>query len=71
MDLADQAQELEQRLQAAQAQAALGRRLATLRRRDRGPEHCRDCGEEIEEARRRVEPGAWRCIECQRASEGG
>jgi phage/conjugal plasmid C-4 type zinc finger TraR family protein len=27
--------------------------------------HCKDCGEEIPEARRRVVPGVKFCIECQ------
>ncbi len=27
--------------------------------------HCRECGEEIPEARRRVLPGVRTCVECQ------
>ncbi|HTC12043.1 MAG TPA: DksA/TraR family C4-type zinc finger protein [Acetobacteraceae bacterium] len=30
-----------------------------------GPTHCRECGDEIPEARRRVLTGVRTCVECQ------
>jgi phage/conjugal plasmid C-4 type zinc finger TraR family protein len=30
-----------------------------------GAEECRDCGEEIDEARRKAMPSAVRCVRCQ------
>lgn len=32
-----------------------------------GEIHCRECGEEIPEARRRALPGARTCVDCQSA----
>lgn len=32
-----------------------------------GDSHCRECGEDIPEARRRALPGARTCIDCQAA----
>ena len=32
--------------------------------------HCRDCGDEIPEARRRAVPGVRRCIACQSELDG-
>jgi len=34
-----------------------------------GESHCKDCGEEIPEARRRVLPGARTCVACQAAED--
>lgn len=35
-----------------------------------GKRDCVDCGEQIEPERRAANPSAFRCIECQRISEG-
>lgn len=34
-----------------------------------GETHCRECGEEIPEARRRALPGATTCVACQSARD--
>jgi phage/conjugal plasmid C-4 type zinc finger TraR family protein len=62
----DQAQQREE----ADRQDALDRVLADRRRMDaKGAVDCIDCGDEIPKARRRVVPGARRCVQCQSAHE--
>lgn len=62
-DLADLAQELEERERAE----AIARRT----RLDRmGSSICHNCGDEIPEERRRAVPGATKCIWCQAEAEG-
>ena len=34
-------------------------------------EVCRDCGDDIPEARRKAVPGVTRCVECQSGEENG
>ena len=36
----------------------------------KGETHCRDCGDEIPEARRRAVAGVRRCVACQSALDG-
>lgn len=63
MDDIDRAQELEEQ-QRAQSLAAHRRSAA-----DRGTLWCIDCDEVIPWQRRRAQPGATRCIDCQTRHE--
>lgn len=60
MDNADKASELEEISRAAALAAAQQRGGTTT-----GSTYCIDCGDEIPAARRRANPYAQRCIECQ------
>lgn len=64
----DRAQALEQR----QRDQAIGAALAHARGRSAGPSltHCKDCDEEIPEARRAL-GGMTRCVSCQSDLEKG
>lgn len=59
MDHIDRAAEYEER----ERLAAIARRLKTPKLI--GTSHCVDCGEKICPARKKANPGACRCIECQ------
>lgn len=55
-----------------QIEASINDELARMRRQAPTGEsltHCRDCGEEIPEARRRAVPGVALCVECQHESD--
>lgn len=63
MDIADKAAAIEE-MNRAQALAALYRPPETI-----GSAECEDCGDPIPEARRRANPSATRCTECQARHE--
>lgn len=62
-DIADQAQDLEDRLRTAAISHARG----TVD--EIGTEFCESCGDEIEPERRAAMPSATRCVKCQGALE--
>ena len=61
---------------AARTDELLADALAARKRRavqGKGPKtatECRDCGDNIPEARRQAAPGTQRCVKCQGAFEG-
>ena len=63
----------ERQIEAAEASVTLERDTAIARIRSRlaaeGSDHCRVCGDDIEEDRRRALPSAERCIVCQERHE--
>lgn len=59
--------ELAERLAQAERDAGAARVSAVVA--GRGSPTCHDCGDAIEEARRKAAPFATRCIECQQHSE--
>lgn len=63
MDFADRAQEQgEQSLRQSLRERVVYRGESEI--------HCRDCGEEIPERRRRAVPGCTRCVDCQEDADG-
>ena len=65
MDDGDRAQRITDKLRAWAVDVQL------QRPRDSGEsmKQCLDCGEEIQEARRKAQPGCKRCVECQEFHE--
>lgn len=59
--------DLAERLAQAERDAGAARSSAMVS--GRGSAVCHDCGEMIEEARRKAAPFAKRCLECQQHSE--
>jgi phage/conjugal plasmid C-4 type zinc finger TraR family protein len=65
MDDGDRGQRITEKLRAW----AVDMQLQRPRERGQSLRQCIDCGEAIEEARRKAQPGCKRCVECQASYE--